>query len=83
MVTRFASTHGVSTLTRSLVTSMMSTSAQQSLAGANQRFPANRSAGKRVRDSLLQQFGRAGVGGIPMPNIPQMGSVWEELEAPG
>jgi arabinogalactan oligomer/maltooligosaccharide transport system substrate-binding protein len=32
-----------------------------------------------VTDSVLAQFGRAGAGGVPMPNIPQMASVWGEL----
>jgi maltose-binding protein MalE len=30
---------------------------------------------------VLKQFGAAGVGGVPMPNIPQMGSVWSDLGA--
>lgn len=79
MVTKFANTHGVANLTKSLVTTMMGSSQQQSLAGANQRFPANRAAGRRVRDTFIRQFGAAGAGGVPMPNIPEMGSVWSEL----
>ena len=51
----------------------------RALAAANGRFPANTTAGKQVNDPLLKQFGKAGVGGVPMPNIPQMGSVWSEL----
>jgi arabinogalactan oligomer/maltooligosaccharide transport system substrate-binding protein len=58
---------------------MMSASSQQDLAAANSRFPANLNAGKRVSDPVLAQFGRAGKGGVPMPNIPQMASVWDEL----
>ena len=80
MVTRFANTHGVGTLAKDLVAGYIMTAAsQRSLAAANGRFPANRAAGRRVRDSVLAQFGRAGAGGVPMPNIPQMSSVWEEL----
>ena len=28
---------------------------------------------------MLKQFGAAGTGGVPMPNIPQMASVWSDL----
>jgi arabinogalactan oligomer / maltooligosaccharide transport system substrate-binding protein len=80
MVTRFAATHGLASAARDLVASYMARSASQTaLAGANDRYPANRVAGRGVRDSVLLQFGRAGAGGVPMPNIPQMGSVWTDL----
>lgn len=80
MVTRFATTHGIESLAKDLVGNyMMSPSAQQALAAANGRFPANTVAGKQVADSVLAQFGKAGVGGVPMPNIPQMAAVWTEL----
>jgi arabinogalactan oligomer / maltooligosaccharide transport system substrate-binding protein len=80
MVTKFATTHGVESLAKDLVANeMMKPSFQLDLEQANQRFPANTVAGKRVNDAVLKQFGRAGLGGVPMPNIPQMGSVWSEL----
>ncbi len=80
MVTRFANTHGVATLAKDLVASyIMLPASQRALAAANGRFPANTTAGKQVNDTVLAQFGRAGAGGVPMPNIPQMSSVWEEL----
>ena len=80
MVTRFANTHGVATLAKDLVASyIMLPASQRALAAANGRFPANTVAGKQVNDAVLAQFGRAGAGGVPMPNIPQMSSVWEEL----
>jgi arabinogalactan oligomer / maltooligosaccharide transport system substrate-binding protein len=80
MVTKYAGTHGVSSLAKDLVARyMMGASAQQDLAAANSRFPANTAAGKKVRDGVLAQFGRASKGGVPMPNIPQMASVWDEL----
>jgi maltose-binding protein MalE len=80
MVTRFAAGHDVGSLAKDLVGSyMMSASSQQALAAANNRFPANTAAGKQVNDGVLKQFGAAGKGGVPMPNIPQMSSVWEEL----
>jgi arabinogalactan oligomer / maltooligosaccharide transport system substrate-binding protein len=80
MVTRHANSHGVGTLAKDLVASfIMSPASQRALAAANGRFPANTVAGKTVRDGVLKQFGNAGKGGVPMPNIPQMSSVWEEL----
>jgi arabinogalactan oligomer / maltooligosaccharide transport system substrate-binding protein len=80
MVTKFAQTHGVVSLAKDLVGSeMMKASFQLDLEQANLRFPANVVAGKRVNDPVLRQFGAAGLGGVPMPNIPQMGSVWAEL----
>jgi arabinogalactan oligomer/maltooligosaccharide transport system substrate-binding protein len=80
MVTRFAAGHGVSSLAKDLVGAyIMRAASQKALAAANNRFPANTVAGKQVNDGVLAQFGRAGKGGVPMPNIPQMASVWEEL----
>jgi arabinogalactan oligomer / maltooligosaccharide transport system substrate-binding protein len=80
MVTRFAATHGVESAAKDLVASyMMRAASQTALAGANGRYPANRTAGRQVSDSVLLQFGRAGLGGVPMPNIPQMAAVWTEL----
>jgi arabinogalactan oligomer / maltooligosaccharide transport system substrate-binding protein len=80
MVTKFAQTHGVVSLAKDLVGSeMLKASFQLDLEAANLRFPANKLAGKRVNDAILKQFGAASVGGVPMPNIPQMGSVWSEL----
>lgn len=80
MVTKYSTDHGVESLAKDLVGSfMMGPSAQKELAGANGRYPANTQAGKLVSDGLLLQFGKAGAGGVPMPNIPQMGSVWSEL----
>ena len=80
MVTKFAATHGVESAAKDLVASYMAgANAQQDLASANGRYPANLTAGKRVSDTGLRQIGRASAGGVPMPNIPQMGSVWGEL----
>jgi arabinogalactan oligomer/maltooligosaccharide transport system substrate-binding protein len=80
MVTKFAASHGVASLAKDLVGSyMMGTGAQVTLAAANGRYPANINAGKRVSDAVLKQFGAASAGGVPMPNIPQMASVWSEL----
>jgi arabinogalactan oligomer/maltooligosaccharide transport system substrate-binding protein len=80
MVTKYSTTHGVSSLAKDLVANYMGgAAAQRDLAAANGRYPANKAAGKRVTDPVLAQFGRAGAGGVPMPNIPQMASVWGEL----
>jgi arabinogalactan oligomer / maltooligosaccharide transport system substrate-binding protein len=80
MVTRFAAGHGVATLAKDLVVNYMSkTSAQSALASAAHRPPANTKARNAVRDASLLAFGKASVGGVPMPNIPQMNAVWSEL----
>jgi arabinogalactan oligomer/maltooligosaccharide transport system substrate-binding protein len=80
MVTRFAAGHGVLSAARDLVASYMGgPTAQAALALANSRYPANVTAGKRVKDTALRQIGLASKGGVPMPNIPQMASVWTDL----
>lgn len=80
MVTKYADPHGVGGLAQDLVANYMTTpSAQLALALANGRYPANIVAGKQVHDPVLAEFGKAGAGGVPMPNIPQMNSVWSDL----
>jgi arabinogalactan oligomer/maltooligosaccharide transport system substrate-binding protein len=82
MATKFARTHGVESAAKDLVGDyMMRADSQLALSRANGRFPANTDAAKRVTNPVLKQFGAAGVGGVPMPNIPQMGSVWSDLGA--
>ena len=78
MVTKFAATHGVDSAAKDLVTNFMATSgAQTQLAAANGRPPANLKA--KSNDAVLAQFSNASKGGVPMPNIPQMNSVWSDL----
>ncbi len=80
MVTKFAADHGVDSFAKDLVGNyMMQPDAQLALAAANDRFPANSVAGAKVADKDVKAFGAASVGGVPMPNIPQMASVWGDL----
>jgi arabinogalactan oligomer/maltooligosaccharide transport system substrate-binding protein len=80
MVTKFAATHGVDSFAKDLVSNyIMQPAAQLALAAANDRFPANTAAGAQVADKDVKAFGAASVGGVPMPNIPQMASVWGDL----
>ena len=82
MVTKFAATHNVESLAKDLVSNyMMQSGPQLELALANTRYPANLNAGKQVKDAQLRAFGAASAGGVPMPNIPQMNSVWGDLGA--
>jgi arabinogalactan oligomer/maltooligosaccharide transport system substrate-binding protein len=82
MVTKFAQGHGVESAAKDLVADyMMRADSQLALSQANGRYPANIDAAKQVKNGVLKQFGAAGVGGVPMPNIPQMGSVWSDLGA--
>jgi maltose-binding protein MalE len=79
-VTKFATQHGVSSLAKDFVVNYLTKAGNQyDLSQASGRYPANKLAGKRVKDPVLAQFGRAGIGGVPMPNIPQMASVWTDL----
>jgi maltose/maltodextrin transport system substrate-binding protein len=78
MVTKFATAHGVDSAAKDLVTNFMATpTAQTQLAAANGRPPANIKA--KSSDAVLTQFSKASKGGVPMPNIPQMSSVWGDL----
>jgi len=80
MVTRFSRTHGVESAAKDFVASYMaSAAAQNTLTVKNGRYPANTTAAKSVTDVALRQIGQAGAGGVPMPNIPQMASVWNDL----
>jgi maltose-binding protein MalE len=80
MVTKFASSHNVDSAAKDLVTNFFSKASEQTqLAAAGGRSPANTKA--KSSDPVLAQFGAAGKGGVPMPNIPQMSSVWSDLGA--
>jgi len=82
MVTKFSQAHGVESAAKDLVGDyMMRADSQLALTQANGRYPANVDAAKQVKNTVLKQFGAAGAGGVPMPNIPQMGSVWSDLGA--
>jgi maltose-binding protein MalE len=82
MVTKYSSAHGVESLAKDLVANyMMQPAAQLTLATANDRSPANLKALVQIKDKDLKAFGAASAGGVPMPNIPQMASVWQDLGA--
>jgi arabinogalactan oligomer/maltooligosaccharide transport system substrate-binding protein len=77
-VTKYASTHNVDSAAKDLVVNFFSTpAAQTALSAAAGRPPANLKA--KASDPVLAQFSAASKGGVPMPNIPQMGSVWSDL----
>ena len=78
MVTKYAVGHGVDTLARDFVASyMMTPAAQLDLAQVNARMPANTRA--NYENTIEARFGKAGLGGVPIPNLPQMSSVWTDL----
>lgn len=80
MVTKYAAEHGVQTGANALVTQFMAGADYQAkLAAADGRTPANLAAQKKVAEPVLKAFSAAGVGGVPMPNVPQMASVWGAL----
>ena len=77
-VTKYAAVHNVDAAAKDLVVNYFSTpSAQTQLAAAGGRAPANIKA--KATSPVLAQFGAASKGGVPMPNIPQMASVWTDL----
>jgi arabinogalactan oligomer / maltooligosaccharide transport system substrate-binding protein len=78
MVSKYATVHGVDSAAKDFVTNFLATpSAQAELAAANGRPPANIKA--KSNDPVLREFSAASKGGVPMPNIPQMSSVWSDL----
>jgi arabinogalactan oligomer/maltooligosaccharide transport system substrate-binding protein len=77
MVSKYASTHGVDAAAQDFVSFLATPTAQTQLAAANGRPPANIKA--TSNDPVLAQFSKASKGGVPMPNIPQMSSVWGDL----
>ncbi|MDD2858948.1 MAG: extracellular solute-binding protein [Candidatus Nanopelagicales bacterium] len=80
MVTKFAVDHGVQTGANALVTQFMASPEYQlPLAAADGRTPANKVAAAKVTNPYLKAFAAAGYGATPMPNVPQMASVWGAL----
>jgi maltose-binding protein MalE len=77
MISKYASVHGVDAAAKDFVNFLATPSAQTQLAAANGRPPANIKA--TSNDPVLAQFSKASKGGVPMPNIPQMSSVWGDL----
>ncbi len=82
MVTKYSSAHGVESLAKDLVANyMMQPAVQFKLASANDRSPANTRAQALIKNKDLKAFAAASSGGVPMPNIPEMASVWQDLGA--
>ena len=80
MVTKYSTEHSLDTLAKDFVSRYMMTSgAQLDLANSNGRMPANLRAAAKYKDPIQSQFGKAGVGGVPVPNIPQIGNVWTDF----
>lgn len=79
-VTKFASGHGVESLAKDFVANyMMSATPQFNHYSVGGRLPANLLASAKIKDPYLKGFSKAGATGNPMPNIPQMASVWSDL----
>ena len=83
MVTKYADPHGVGGLAAGL-RHELSDDAGRAARRSRLRTAATRRTPWPARVSTTRsspQFGKAGVGGVPMPNIPQMNSVWADLGA--
>jgi arabinogalactan oligomer/maltooligosaccharide transport system substrate-binding protein len=77
MVTKFAAKHGVADAAQKLVTRFMATVGRQlALAAASGLNPASTVAAKQVAERRLTAIAAAAAEGVPVPNIPQMNSVW-------
>ncbi len=73
-VTKFADAHGVDAAAKAFV-NFATTAANDTLyAKIANVLPANKAA--KAPNKTLQGFANAGAVSIPMPNIPQMNSVW-------
>jgi arabinogalactan oligomer / maltooligosaccharide transport system substrate-binding protein len=80
MVSKFAAEHGVESLAKDFVANyMMQAGPQTAHYAVGGRLPANLGAAAKVTDPYLRGFSKAGAVGNPMPNIPQMASVWSDL----
>lgn len=80
MVTRFAEKHGIAEQAGALAAKYLTRpGVQQALAKASGWYPANTAAAATVDTGggRIRAIGNAGVDGVPMPNIPQAGFVWE------
>lgn len=76
LVTKFAKTHKVEAQARKFVINFLSTKAtQEALSKVAFRAPANKLA--KNSDAFVNGFTAAAAGAVPMPNIPEMGSVWD------
>lgn len=76
MVTKFAKDHGVDAQAKRFVINFLSSKpSQEAISKANLRAPANRTA--RNNDPFVAGFAVASRGAVPMPNIPEMSSVWD------
>lgn len=77
MVTSFAKKHGLKPIALKLVSTYLTAPSRQAkLAAASGLNPANTLAATKVAEPRLVAIGLAGVDGVPVPNIPQMTSVW-------
>ncbi len=80
MLTTFATKHGVEEQAEALVSSLLAReAAQQKLAAASGLYPANTKAAESVATGggRIRAIGNAGADGVPMPNVPQAGVLWE------
>jgi arabinogalactan oligomer/maltooligosaccharide transport system substrate-binding protein len=69
--------------TKFLVNYLGTDAVQEKLYAVGDRAPALTSAFKKISasNSDVQAFGKVGLNGVPMPSIPQMGSVWADWGA--
>jgi maltose-binding protein MalE len=79
MITKFANAHGVEAQAKSFLNFVAGAAQQTKYAAAAMAIPANKSA--KAPTATLNGFKNAGIYAVPMPNIPQMNSVWDQLSS--
>lgn len=77
MITKFAAAHGNEAQAKSFLNFVAGAAQQTKYAAAALVIPANKTA--KAPTSTLNGFKVAGIYAVPMPNIPQMNSVWDQL----
>ena len=82
MVTKYSTDHGVDDARQGLRRELHDDRRPHSCDARGGERRARRrtlSPAAKYKDPIQSQFGKAGVGGVPMPNIPQMDSVWTDF----
>lgn len=79
MITKFAAAHGVEAQAKSFLNFVAGAAQQTKYATAAMAIPANKAA--KAPTATLNGFKTAGIYAVPMPNIPQMNSVWDQLSS--
>ena len=79
MISKFAKPHGVESQARAFLNYAAGAAQQTAYAKVAVVIPANKAS--KAPTGTLNGFKSAGIYAVPMPNIPQMNSVWDQLSS--